>query len=53
MRLRGMILVTAAILAIASSLSSALAFDPQPDPPGSASIKEKVHIPIYDPIPLR
>ena len=50
MRLRTIILPTLALLALASSASSALALNPQPDPPGYQSIKEKVHLPIYDAI---
>jgi hypothetical protein len=50
MRLRTIILPTLALLALASSASSALAFNPQPDPPAYQSIKEKVHLPIYDAI---
>jgi hypothetical protein len=48
-----MVLVTAAIMALASSASSAMAFNPQPDPPGLASVREKLHIPIYDAVPVR
>jgi hypothetical protein len=52
MRLRGMILVMAAIMALTSGLSSAPAFDPQLGAPALASIREKVHIPIYDAVPV-
>jgi len=48
-----MILVTTAIVALTSGLNSALAFNPQPDPPALASIREKVHIPIYDALPVK
>jgi hypothetical protein len=50
MRLRTLVLATAVVVAMASSASSALAFDPQPDPPGRTSIQEKVYLPIYDAI---
>jgi hypothetical protein len=48
MRLRVMVWTTVALMALASGASSALAFDPQPDPPAVRGIREKVHIPIYD-----
>ncbi|HEY1293083.1 MAG TPA: hypothetical protein VGJ60_08395 [Chloroflexota bacterium] len=37
-------------MTLASSTSSALAFNSQPDPPVAVAqgIKEKVHLPIYD-----
>jgi hypothetical protein len=48
MRLRTIVWATVALVALGSGASSALAFDPQPDPPARQSIKEKVHLPIYD-----
>jgi hypothetical protein len=38
----------AALTALASGVTSALAFNPQPDPPRTTLIREKVHLPIYD-----
>jgi hypothetical protein len=38
----------AAVTALASGVTSALAFNPQPDPPAQSLIREKVHLPIYD-----
>jgi hypothetical protein len=48
MRLRTIIWATMALVALTSSASTVLAFDPQPDPPGRQSIREKLHLPIYD-----
>jgi hypothetical protein len=48
MRLRAMVWAAVALLALASGASSALAFDPQPDPPAVRGIREKIHLPIYD-----
>ena len=50
MRKRTMIWATVALVALLGSTSSALAFDPQPDPPRTLGIREKVHLPIYDSI---
>jgi hypothetical protein len=49
-RVRAIIWATAALMTLASSTSSALAFNSQPDPPVAVAqgIKEKVHLPIYD-----
>ena len=52
MRLRAMVLATAALVALASGTNSALAFDPQPDPPRQLGIREKLHLPIYDSISI-
>jgi ABC-type spermidine/putrescine transport system permease subunit II len=49
-RLRILIGTMAALTALASGVSSALAFNPQPDPPGRSLIQEKVQLPIYDSI---
>jgi hypothetical protein len=51
-RVRAIIWATAALMTLVSSASSALAFNPQPDPPVTVAqgIKEKVHLPIYDSI---
>ena len=51
MRLRAIVWATVALVALGSGASSALAFDPQPEPP-VRGIREKVHLPIYDPIPV-
>jgi hypothetical protein len=50
MRLRILIWAMAGLTALASGATNALAFNPQPDPPGRAGIQEKVHLPIYDPL---
>jgi hypothetical protein len=47
-RLRILICTMAALTALASGVTSALAFNPQPDPPRTTLIREKVHLPIYD-----
>jgi hypothetical protein len=52
MRLRAIVWATVAVMALGAGASSALAFDPQPDPPAVRGIREKVHLPIYDPIPV-
>jgi hypothetical protein len=52
MRLRTMIWATVALMALASGTTSAYAWDPQPDPPSQLRIREKVHLPIYDSIPV-
>jgi hypothetical protein len=41
-----------ALLVLATQLGSEVAFDPQPDPPQPKSIREKVHLPIYDAISI-
>jgi hypothetical protein len=48
MRRRIVVWVATGLVAVALGGGSALAFNPQPDPPAQAGIKEKVHLPIYD-----
>ena len=50
MRVRVVIWTMAGLTALASGVTSALAFNPQPDPPGRSQIQEKIHLPIYDSI---
>jgi hypothetical protein len=50
MRLRVLIWTMMGLTVLASGATSALAFNPQPDPPATAGIREKVHLPIYDPL---
>jgi hypothetical protein len=40
------------LVALASSASSALAFNPQPDPPRRLSISESIQLPSYDSISI-
>jgi hypothetical protein len=49
-RLRVLIWTMAGLTALTSGVTSALAFNPQPDPPGRSLIQEKIHLPIYDSI---
>ena len=52
MRIRILVLMIAGLTALVSGATGAFAFNPQPDPPGRAGIRETVHLPIYDPISI-